>query len=175
MNVKIDEYGNNADTIIYIPLKNMNKACYFYPLDQGRFITKKFRCSFNKSEICSVEINSATLTNGIMSDKLSKNYEFFTKFEPKFYMRKNGLKKVEKEKKDNYLILIDSLISKMENIILDSKNDFEKTKNESQNIFICEEKINIINDIFENHIEDLESEKLNAEKLKSEIINYATI
>ena len=175
LNVKIDEYGNNADTIIYIPLKNMNKACYFYPLDQGRFITKKFRCNFNESEICSVEINSATLTNGIMSDKLSKNYEFFTKFEPKFYMRKNGLKKVEKEKKDNYLILIDSLISKMKNIILDSKNDFEKTKNESQNIFICEEKINIINDIFENHIEDLESEKLNAEKLKSEIINYATI
>ena len=63
----------------------------------------------------------------------------------------------------------------MENIILDSKNDFEKTKNESQNIFICEEKINIINDIFENHIEDLESEKLNVEKLKSEIINYAKI
>ena len=112
----------------------------------------------------------------ISSSDFFTNYKvFLQKFEPKFYMRKNGLKKIEKEKKDNYLILIDSLISKMENIILDSKNDFEKTKNESQNIFICEEKINIINDIFENHIEDLESEKLNAEKLKSEIINYATI
>ena len=153
----------------------MNKNGYFYPLDQGRFATKKFRCNFNESEICSVEINLATLTNGIMSDKLSKNYEPFTKFEPAFYMRKNGLKKVEKEKKDNYLILINSIISKIENIILDSKNNFEKIKNESQNIFIFEEKINIINDIFKNHIEDLESEKLNAEKLKSEITNHATI
>mgnify|MGYP002519136155 FL=1 len=175
LNVKVDEYGNNVDTIIYIPLKNMNKKGYFYPLEQGRFATKKFRCNFNESETCSVEINLATLTNGIMSDKLSKNYEPFTKFEPAFYMRKNGLKKVNKEKKDNYLILIDSIISKIENIILDSKNNFEKTKNESQNIFISEEKINIINDIFENHIEDLESEKLNAEKLKSEIMNHATI
>ena len=100
MNVKIDEYGNNGDTIIYIPLKNMNKKGYFHPLEQGRFITKKFRCNFNESEICSIEINSATLTNGIISDKLSKNYELFTKFEPDFYMRKNGFKKVEKEKKE---------------------------------------------------------------------------
>ena len=101
LNVKIDEYGNNGDTIIYIPLKNMNKKGYFHPLEQGRFITKKFRCNFNESEICSIEINSATLTNGIISDKLSKNYELFTKFEPDFYMRKNGFKKVEKEKKEN--------------------------------------------------------------------------
>ena len=73
------------------------------------------------------------------------------------------------------MILINSIISKIENIILDSKNNFEKTKDESQNIFISKEKINIINGIFENHIEDLESEKLNAEKLKSEIMNHATI
>ncbi len=79
----------------------MNKKGYFHPLEQGRFITKKFRCNFNESEICSIEINSATLTNGIISDKLSKNYELFTKFEPDFYMRKNGLKKVEKENKEN--------------------------------------------------------------------------
>ena len=164
LNVKIDEYGNNGDTIIYIPLKNMNKKGYFHPLEQGRFITKKFRCNFNESEICSIEINSATLTNGIISDKLSKNYELFTKFEPDFYMRKNGFKKVEKEKKENYLILIDSLISKIENIINNSKNNFEKTKKESQNIFISEEKINIINDMFQSYIEDLESEKLNIEK-----------
>ena len=175
LNVKIDEYGNNGDTIIYIPIKNMNKACYFYPLEQGRFITKKFRCNFNESEICSIEINSATLTNGIISDKLSKNYELFTKFEPDFYMRKNGFKKVEKEKKENYLILIDSLISKIENIIYNSKNNFEKTKNEFQNIFISEEKINIINDMFKSYIEDLESEKLNIEKFKSEILEFATI
>lgn len=175
LNVKIDEYGNNADTIIYIPLKNMNKKGYFHPLEQGRFITKKFRCNFNESEICSIEINSATLTNGIISDKLSKNYELFTKFEPDFYMRKNGFKKVEKEKKENYLILIDSLISKIENIINNSKNNFEKTKNESQNIFISEEKINIINDVFQSYIEDLESEKLNIEKFKSEILEFATI
>lgn len=175
LNIKIDEYGNNGDTIIYIPLKNMNKKGYFHPLEQGRFITKKFRCNFNESEICSIEINSATLTNGIISDKLSKNYELFTKFEPDFYMRKNGFKKVEKEKKENYLILIDSLISKIENIINNSKNNFEKTKNESQNIFISEEKINIINDIFKSYIEDLESEKLNIEKFKSEILEFATI
>ena len=175
LNVKVDEYGNNADTIIYIPLKNMNKKGYFHPLEQGRFITKKFRCNFNESEICSIEINSATLTNGIISDKLSKNYELFTKFEPDFYMRKNGFKKVEKEKKENYLILIDSLISKIENIINNSKNNFEKTKKESQNIFISEEKINIINDMFQSYIEDLESEKLNIEKFKSETLEFATI
>ena len=175
LNVKVDEYGNNADTIIYIPLKNMNKKGYFHPLEQGRFITKKFRCNFNESEICSIEINSATLTNGIISDKLSKNYELFTKFEPDFYMRKNGFKKVEKEKKENYLILIDSLISKIENIINNSKNNFEKTKKESQNIFISEEKINIINDMFKSYIEDLESEKLNIEKFKSETLEFATI
>lgn len=175
LNVKVDEYGNNADTIIYIPLKNMNKKGYFHPLEQGRFITKKFRCNFNESEICSIEINSATLTNGIISDKLSKNYELFTKFEPDFYMSKNGFKKVEKEKKENYLILIDSLISKIENIINNSKNNFEKTKKESQNIFISEEKINIINDMFQSYIEDLESEKLNIEKFKSEILEFATI
>ena len=175
LNVKVDEYGNNADTIIYIPLKNMNKKGYFHPLEQGRFITKKFRCNFNESEICSIEINSATLTNGIISDKLSKNYELFTKFEPDFYMRKNGFKKVEKEKKENYLILIESLISKIENIINNSKNNFEKTKKESQNIFISEEKINIINDMFQPYIEDLESEKLNIEKFKSETLEFATI
>ena len=175
LNVKVDEYGNNADTIIYIPLKNMNKKGYFHPLEQGRFITKKFRCNFNESEICSIEINSATLTNGMISDKLSKNYELFTKFEPDFYMRKNGFKKVEKEKKENYLTLIDSLIYKIENIINNSKNNFEKTKKESQNIFISEEKINIINDMFQSYIEDLESEKLNIEKFKSEILEFATI
>ena len=175
LNVKIDEYGNNADTIIYIPLKNINKKGYFYPLEQGRFTTKKFRCNFNESEICSIEINSATLMNGIMSDKLSKNYEFLARFEPDFYMRRDGLKKVEKEKKDNYLILTDSLISSIENIILNLKNNFEKTKNESQSIFISEEKINIINDMFQSYIEDLESEKLNAEKLKSELLEFETI
>ena len=110
-----------------------------------------------------------------MSDKLSKNYELFEKFEPDFYMGRNGLKKVEKEKKDNYLILADSLISSIENIIFNLKNNFEKTKNESQNIFISEEKINIINDMFQSYIEDLESEKLNAEKLKSELLEFETI
>lgn len=172
LNIKVDEYGNTADTIIYIPLKNMNKKGYFYPLDQARFTTKKFRCNFNESEICSVEINSATLMNGIMSEKLSKNYEPLAKFEPNFYMRKNGLKKAGKEKKENFLIVIDSLINNMENIILDLKNNFEKTKSVSENIFISEEKINIINDLFKSNIEDLESEKLNAEKLKSEIMEY---
>lgn len=175
LNIKIDEYGDNADIIIYIPIKNMNKKGYFYPLDQGRIITKKFRCNFNESETCSVEINSSTLINGIMSDKLSKNYEEFIKFEPNFYMRKNGLKKVEKEKKDKYFILIDSLISDIENIIADLKNNFEKTNNMSQNIFISEEKANIINDMFDSHIEDLESEKLNAQKLKSELEKYASV
>ena len=73
------------------------------------------------------------------------------------------------------MILIDSLISKIENIILDSKNNFEKTKCKSQNIFISEEKINIINDMFQSYIEDLESEKLNIEKFKSEILEFDTI
>ena len=55
-------------------------------------------------------------------------------------MRKNGFKKVEKEKKENYLILIDSLISKIENIINNSKNNFE-TFNKSfvENKIIIEE------------------------------------
>ena len=88
---------------------------------------------------------------------------------------KSIFKKVEKEKKENYLILIDSLICKIENIINNSKNNFEKTKNEYQNIFISEEKINIINDMFQSYIEDLESEKLNIEKFKSEILEFATI
>ena len=90
-------------------------------------------------------------------------------------MIKNGFKKVEKEKKENYLILIDSLISKIENIINNSKNNFEKTQNEYQNIFISEEKINIINDMFKSYIEDLENEKLNIEKFKSEILEFTTI
>ena len=84
-------------------------------------------------------------------------------------------KKYEIQKKDNYLILADSLISSIENIIFNLKNNFEKTKNESQNIFISEEKINIINDMFQSYIEDLESEKLNAEKLKSELLEFETI
>lgn len=172
LNVKIYEYGDNSDIIIYIPVKNIKKKGYFYPLGQERIITKKFRCNFNESEVCSVEINSATLINGAMSDKLSKNYEEFIKFEPDFYMRKNGLKKVEKDKKEKYLRLVDSLISSMENIIKDSKNDFEKTNIMSKNIFISEEKTNIINDMFRSHIEDLESEKLNAEKLKIELEEY---
>ena len=79
------------------------------------------------------------------------------------------------QKKQNYLILIDSLIPKIENIINNSKNNFEKTKKASQNIFISEEKINIINDMFQSYIEDLESEKLNIEKFKIEIIEFDTI
>lgn len=126
LSINIDEYGNKGETIIYIPIKQLGKKGYFYPLDIGRNQTRKFRCNFNATDKCTIEINSATASNGFVSGMLSKNYEFLTEAEPDFYMKKVSPKKLEKEKKDSYLKLINSLISSIENIIVNFKNDFNK-------------------------------------------------
>ena len=175
LSINIDEYGNKGETIIYIPIKQLGKKGYFYPLDIGRNQTRKFRCNFNSSEKCTVEINSATLANGFVSGMLSKNYEFLCEVEPDFYMKKVSPKKLEKEKKDAYLKLIKSLISSIENIIANFKNDFNKNKYTNKSIFISDENFNFFTEMFNSYIENLESEKLDAERLKSEIEEHETI
>ena len=175
LNINIDEYGNKGETIIYIPIKQLGKKGYFYPLDLSRNQTKKFRCSFNGTDKCTVEINSATSVNGFVSNKLSKNYEFLEEFEPDFYMKKIGYKKQEKEKKSSYIKLLNSLISSIENIIINLKNDYNANKKNTKSIFISEEKFNIFDDIFNSYIDNLESEKLDAQRVKSEIENHETI
>ena len=175
LSINIDEYGNKGETIIYIPIKQLGKKGYFYPLDIGRNQTRKFRCNFNSSEKCTVEINSATLANGFVSGMLSKNYEFLCEVEPDFYMKKVSPKKLEKEKKDAYLKLIKSLISSIENIIVNFKNDFNKNKYTNKSIFISDENFNFFTEMFNSYIENLESEKLDAERLKSEIEEHETI
>ncbi|MEI0567723.1 AAA family ATPase [Brachyspira pulli] len=175
LNINIDEYGNKGETMIYIPIKQLNKKGYFYPLDISRNQTKKFRCNFNGTEKCTVEINSATSVNGFVSNKLSRNYEFLIDIEPDYYMQKVSSKKVKEETKKTYLTLIDSLITSIENIITNLKNDFDSNKLSSKSIFISEKNFNIFIDMFDSYINNLESEKLNAERLKSEIENHETI
>ena len=175
LSVNIDEYGNKGETIIYIPIKHLGKKGYFYPLDIGRNQTKKFRCNFNASDICSIEINSAVVSNGIVSNMLSKNYEFLTNTESEFYMKKVSIKKHPKEKKDAYLKLMNSLILTIENIITDLKSDFIKNKSYSQSAFMSDKQFYLFEEMFDSYIETLESEKLDAERLKIEIENYETI
>lgn len=175
LTVNMDEYGNTGETIIYIPLKQLGKKGYFYPLDIGRTQTKKFRCCFNGDDKYTIEINSAIAVNGFVSNRLSKNYDFLIDAEPEFYMNKVSAKKVEKEKKEEYLKLINSLISSIDNIITDLKNDFEKNKEISKSIFISEDKFNIFIDMFNSYINNLESEKLDAERLKNEIENHDAV
>lgn len=175
LTINIDEYGNKGETIIYIPIKQMGKKGYFYPLDIGRNQTRKFRCNFNGTDKCSIEINSSTAANGFVSNMLSKNYEFLIEAEPDFYMKKVGAKKQEKEKKDIYLKLINSLISSIENIIIDFKNDFNRNKSINKSIFMSDEEFTFFENMFNTYIENLESEKLDAERLKSEIENHETI
>ncbi|EKV56251.1 Pyrrolo-quinoline quinone [Brachyspira hampsonii 30446] len=175
LSINIDEYGNKGETIIYIPIKQLGKKGYFYPLDIGRNQTRKFRCNFNATDKCTIEINSATASNGFVSGMLSKNYEFLTEAEPDFYMKKVSPKKLEKEKKDSYLKLINSLISSIENIIVNFKNDFNKNKYSNKSVFISDEKFNFFTEMFNSYIENLESEKLDAQRLKSEIEQHETI
>lgn len=175
LSINIDEYGNKGETIIYIPIKQLGKKGYFYPLDIGRNQTRKFRCNFNGTDKCTIEINSATALNGFVSGMLSKNYEFLAEAEPDFYMKKVSPKKLEKEKKDAYLKLIKSLISTIENIIVNFKNDFNKNKYSNKSIFISDDSFNFFTEMFNSYIENLESEKLDAERLKSEIEQHETI
>ncbi|ACN82874.1 AAA family ATPase [Brachyspira hyodysenteriae] len=175
LSINIDEYGNKGETIIYIPIKQLGKKGYFYPLDIGRNQTRKFRCNFNGTDKCTIEINSATASNGFVSGMLSKNYEFLAEAEPDFYMKKVSPKKLEKEKKDAYLKLIKSLISTIENIIVNFKNDFNKNKYSNKSIFISDDSFNFFTEMFNSYIENLESEKLDAERLKSEIEQHETI
>lgn len=175
LSINIDEYGNKGETIIYIPIKQLGKKGYFYPLDIGRNQTRKFRCNFNGTDKCTIEINSATASNGFVSGMLSKNYEFLAEAEPDFYMKKVSPKKLEKEKKYAYLKLIKSLISAIENIIVNFKNDFNKNKYSNKSIFISDDSFNFFTDMFNSYIENLESEKLDAERLKSEIEQHETI
>ncbi|WP_416487635.1 AAA family ATPase [Brachyspira hyodysenteriae] len=175
LSINIDEYGNKSETIIYIPIKQLGKKGYFYPLDIGRNQTRKFRCNFNGTDKCTIEINSATASNGFVSGMLSKNYEFLAEAEPDFYMKKVSPKKLEKEKKDAYLKLIKSLISTIENIIVNFKNDFNKNKYSNKSIFISDDSFNFFTEMFNSYIENLESEKLDAERLKSEIEQHETI
>ena len=171
----MDEYGNTGETIIYIPLKQLGKKGYFYPLDIGRNQTKKFRCNFNGEDKYTIEINSAISVNGLVCNRLSKNYDFLIEAEPEFYMNKVSTKKVSKEKKEEYIKLINSLLSSIDNIIIDLKNGFVKDKEISKSVFISEDKFNTFIDMFNSYIENLESEKLDAERLKSEIENHDTI
>ncbi|WP_300366618.1 AAA family ATPase [Brachyspira sp.] len=173
--INIDEYGNKGETIIYIPIKQLGKKVYFYPLDIGRNQTRKFRCNFNAGDKCTVEINSSIAANGFVSNIMSRNYEFLTYAEPEFYMKKISTKKIEKQKKDSYLKLINSLILSIDNIIIDIKNDFDKNKNMNKSIFISDDEFNFYIDMFNSHIENLENDKLDAERLKSEIENHETI
>lgn len=175
LTINIDEYGNKGETIIYIPIKQMGKKGYFYPLDIGRNQTRKFRCNFNGTDKCSIEINSSTAANGFVSNMLSKNYEFLIEAEPDFYMKKVSAKKQEKEKKDIYLKLINSLISSIENIIIDFKNDFNRNKSINKSIFMSDDEFTFFENMFNTYIENLESEKLDAERLKSEIEKHETI
>ena len=175
LNINMDEYGNIGETIIYIPLKQLGKKGYFYPLDIGRNQTKKFRCNFNGTDKCTIEVNSAISVNGFVSNRLSKNYDFLIEAEPEFYMNKISAKKIAKEKKDEYIKLINSLLLTIENIIINSKNNFIKNNDVSKSIFTSEDKFNIFIDMFNSHIDSLESEKLDAERLKSEIENHDTI
>lgn len=175
LSINIDEYGNKGETIIYIPIKQLGKKGYFYPLDIGRNQTRKFRCNFNGTDKCTIEINSATASNGFVSGMLSKNYEFLAEAEPDFYMKKVSPKKLEKEKKYAYLKLIKSLISAIENIIVNFKNDFNKNKYSNKSIFISDDSFNFFTEMFNSYIENLESEKLDAERLKSEIEQHETI
>lgn len=175
LNINIDEYGNKAETIIYIPIKQLGKNGYFYPLDIGRNQTRKFRCNFNGTDKCRIDINSSISVNGFMSNRLSRNYEFLIEVEPKYYMKKVGNKKIDKEKKNKYLKLINSLIDSIENIILSLKNDFYDNIEKSKSLFVSQEKINLFIEMFNSYIDDIESEKLDVERLKNEIENYETI
>ncbi len=175
LSINIDEYGNKGETIIYIPMRQLGKKGYFYPLDIGRNQTRKFRCNFNGSDKCSVEINCSIAANGFVSNMLSRNYEFLDFAVPEFYMKKVSPKKLKKKKKDSYLKLINSMISSINNIIIDIKDDFDKSKITNKSIFVSDEEFNLFIDMFNNHIENLESEKLDAERLKSEIENHETI
>lgn len=175
LSVNIDKYGNKGETIIYIPIKQLGKKGYFYPLDIGRNQTRKFRCNFNSSDKCTVEINSALFANGFSADMLSKNYEFLDYAEPEYYMKKTSMKKQTKEKKEEYLNLINSLLLSIENIINTSKNNFNKSKSYSKSVFMPGEKFCLYEDIFNSYTAGLESEKLDAERLKSEIENYEAI
>ncbi|WP_028328460.1 AAA family ATPase [Brachyspira alvinipulli] len=175
LTINMDEYGNIGETIIYIPLKQLGKKGYFYPLDIGRNQTKKFRCNFNGEDKYTIEINSAISVNGLVCNRLSKNYDFLIEAEPEFYMNKVSAKKVSKEKKEEYIKLINSLVSSIDNIIIDLKNGFDKNKEISKSVFISEDKFNTFIDMFNSYIENLESEKLDAERLKSEIENHDTI
>lgn len=173
--INIDEYGNKGETIIYIPIKQLGKKGYFYPLDIGRNQTRKFRCNFYGGDKCTVEINSSIAANGYVSNIVSRNYEFLDYAEPDFYMKKISAKKIEREKKESYLKLINSLISSIDNIIIDIKNDFYKNKAVNKSIFISDEEFNFFIDMFNSHIENLESSKLDAERLKSEIENNEAV
>ena len=90
-------------------------------------------------------------------------------------MNKVSTKKVSKEKKEEYIKLINSLLYSIDNIIIDLKNGFLKDKEISKSVFISEDKFNTFIDMFNSYIENLESEKLDAERLKSEIENHDTI
>lgn len=169
--VVMDEYNNKAETIIYIPIKQLQKNGYFYPLDISRNQTKKFRCNFFGSDKCVVEINSAIKINGLLSNRLSKNYEALFEFEPEYHIKRLKAKKIEKEKKEKYINILNDLLLKIDNIISNIKNNFEI----SRNIFMSDEEFNFFREIFDDYIENLESEKLNAEKLKNEIENHETI
>ncbi|MEI0799551.1 pyrrolo-quinoline quinone, partial [Brachyspira intermedia] len=68
-----------------------------------------------------------------------------------------------------------ALISSIENIIVNFKNDFNKNKYTNKSIFISDENFNFFTDMFNSYIENLESEKLDAERLKSEIEEHETI
>ena len=175
LNINMDEYGNIGDTIIYIPLKQLGKKGYFYPLDIGRNQTKKFRCNFNGTDKYTIEINSAISVNGFVSNRLSKNYEYLANGEAEFYMNKVSAKKITKYQKEEYTKLINSLISSIDNIIIDLKDNFFKNEKKSKSIFISEEKFNFFTDMFNSYIDNIESEKLDAEKLKSEIENHDTV
>ena len=169
--VVMDEYNNKAETIIYIPIKQLQKNGYFYPLDISRNQTKKFRCNFFGSDKCVVEINSAVKTNGLLSNRLSKNYEALFEFEAEYHIKRLNAKKIEKEKKEKYINILNGLLLNIDNIIYNIKNNFEI----SRNIFMSDEEFNFFREIFNDYIENLESEKLNAEKLKSEIENHETV
>ncbi|MBW5396615.1 pyrrolo-quinoline quinone, partial [Brachyspira pilosicoli] len=74
-------------------------------------------------------------------------------------------------KKEKYINILNDLLLKIDNIILNIKNNFKI----SRNIFMSDEEFNFFREIFDDYIENLESEKLNAEKLKSEIENHETV
>ena len=90
-------------------------------------------------------------------------------------MNKVSAKKITKYQKEEYTKLINSLISSIDNIIIDLKDNFFKNEKKSKSIFISEEKFNFFTDMFNSYIDNIESEKLDAEKLKSEIENHDTV